>query len=172
MDPYIGEIKLVPYLFAPVNWHFCDGSLLPISNYSALYALLGTTYGGDGVNTFGLPDLRGNVAISFGQSTAGSNYVMGETGGVPEASVSTAQLPAHSHNVNVSSTVGTASNPANAYLAVAQPGVGNVYTANLKSPGQTTPLNMSGSGAPHYNMQPYLALNYIIALEGIYPSPS
>ena len=169
MDPFIGEIKLVPYTFAPVGWAFCDGSLLQISTNTALFSLLGTTYGGDGVNTFALPDMRGQVAFAMGQSTAGSNYVLGQFGGVPQVTLTVPQIPSHVHNINVQSGPAGTSVPTGQYLAVADAGVANVYTASTKETGLTAPLNPNTGGVPHDNLQPYLALNYVIALEGIFP---
>lgn len=169
MDPFIGEIKLVPYTFAPVGWMFCDGSLLSIAQNQALFSLLGTTYGGDGVTNFAVPDFRGQVGLSQGTSTTGTNYALGQHAGTPQVTLTTQQLPTHNHLVQVLASSGDQPQPAGHYLA-GNKGGALVYAHNLKSPGAATPLSPTGGGGPHDNMQPYLALNYIIATEGIYPS--
>ena len=169
MDPFLGELKLVPYNFAPVGWMFCDGSLLEISSNEALYSLIGTTYGGDGVNSFGLPDFRGQVGVSQGQSTAGGNYVIGGHAGTPEVTLTTQQLPSHNHMIQVQSAPGNLLTPEANYLAKTLNEEG-IYASGLKVPGTTAPLTNTGGNQPHNNMQPYLALNYVIAVTGIYPS--
>lgn len=171
MDPYIGELKLVPYTFAPLGWAFCQGQLMQISQNTPLYALLGTTYGGDGVTTFALPDFRGRVALSAGPSTVGSNYALGEAGGVPSVTLITAQLPTHTHNVAVLSTAGNQQTPIGMHLSVGTH-VGNVYGPPKLGTGPGPNLSDTGGNGPHENRQPFLALNYIIALEGIFPPRS
>src|SRR5690349_11535310 len=126
MDPFLGEIKLFCGNYAPIGWAFCDGSLLPISENDALYALIGTTYGGDGINTFALPDLRGRVAIHQGQGPGLSPYVMGETGGAETVTLTTNNLPQHTHRIIASTQAGKAASPADALLAVANTG-NNLY---------------------------------------------
>lgn len=168
MDPYLGEIKLVPYTFAPVGWAFCQGQLMSISQNSALFALLGTTYGGDGQSTFALPDFRGRVALSEGQSTTGSNYALGEVAGVPSVTLTVGQLPTHNHKVAVLSTAGNQVSPVGQHMSVGTH-VGNVYGPPKLGTGPGPTLSNTGGNGPHDNIQPYLALNYIIALEGIFP---
>lgn len=170
MDPFIGEIKLVPYNFAPQGWAFCNGQLMAISQNTALFSLLGTTYGGDGQTTFGLPNLQGKVAVTQGQATSGSNYTLGETAGVPTVTLTTQQMPTHTHQIAVSNVAGTQISPVGHVLAVAPGAVGNVYDPVGKGTIAGNPLNPAGGSQPHDNHQPYLVLNYIIALEGVFPA--
>ncbi|HVT12560.1 MAG TPA: tail fiber protein [Fimbriimonadaceae bacterium] len=167
-DPFIGEVKLVPYNFAPVGWAICAGQLLPISQNTALFSLIGTYYGGDGRSTFALPDLRGRVAVHSGQGPGLSPYTIGQTGGVEGVSLGTPQLPPHGHSVAVSSTLGNHSDPAGEHLGTSPMGLGFVYgvSPNATMPDPTT---VSGGGQPHENRQPHLAMYYIIALEGVFP---
>jgi microcystin-dependent protein len=165
MDPFIGEIRLVPYNFAPKGWAFCAGQLLPINQNQALFALLGTTYGGDGRTTFALPDLRGRIPVGAGQSPAGSDYPLGAAGGSETVKLTTGQLPAHAHHVNASSAAATTKNPATAY-----PAGGGAYSAQRNVRMNAATVGRTGSGQAHENRQPYLSLNYIIALYGIFPS--
>jgi microcystin-dependent protein len=171
MDPFIGEIKLVPYNFAPRGWAFCDGSILSISQNTALFSLLGTMYGGNGTVTFALPDLRGRAAISPGQGPGLDDYSQGEQGGVETVVIDMTTMASHSHPLNVSSAPGTSHTPTGQFLAVAGAGVGMAYDPTQAVTMQETVISMStGSSSPHDNHQPYLALNYIIALQGIFPS--
>jgi microcystin-dependent protein len=170
-DPYIGQIILFGGNFAPLNWAFCDGSLLSIAEYSALFSLLGTTYGGDGVTTFALPDLRGRAPLHFGptQGPGLSPYVQGQTGGSESVTLVTGNLPAHNHPV----TVGVSANSASVGRASGAIYAGaTLYDSAANASGAlggVSAANAGGSGA-HNNVQPYIAMNYIIALEGIYPS--
>ncbi len=186
-EPFVGEIEAVGFNFAPVNWALCQGQLLPISQYTALFSLLGTTYGGDGRTTFALPDLRGRVAV--GQ---GNGFIMGQIGGTTSATLQIINLPPHNHTASTTVTVtGTAGIPAvntdgttdtpasNAVLArmsrnnqysTATPNVtmtAGPITANASA---TTTVGMTGGGQPFSIMQPYQVVNYIIALNGIFPS--
>jgi microcystin-dependent protein len=169
MDPYLGEIKLVPYTFAPVGWLPCQGQLLSIADNSALFSLLGTTYGGDGSSTFALPNLSGSVALSSGQSSKGSNYVLGQPGGSPGIALDPSQIPSHPHTVQVSQQPAQEASPTNNYPAFAGTDIGNVY-GNTKSTVPSVKVNLTGGSQPHENRQPFLAMLYIIATEGIYPS--
>jgi microcystin-dependent protein len=173
-DQYLGEIRLVPYNFAPSGWAFCAGQLLPLSQNTALFSLLGTTYGGDGMSTFALPDLRGRVAVGWAGSGAGglSQYVQGETGGTAEVSLVSSEMPNHTHNVLAVNGGGTTSVPANASLAI--PRVGRVTEAAYSTGQPSANLNpaalaVAGGSTPHNNLQPYLTLNYIIAMQGTFP---
>ena len=169
MEPFLGSLLLVPYNFAPAGWALCNGQLLPISQYTALFSLLGTTYGGDGVSTFALPDLRGRVPISSGQGPGLQNHNLGQTGGAEHATLGINQLPSHNHSVNTVSAPGTSSHPANELLASSTSG--HVYAPS--KPDSTLNANAvshTGGGQPVDIRQPYLALNWIIALQGIYPS--
>jgi len=161
-SPYVGEIRLVGFTFAPVNWSLCNGSLLPISQFEVLYTLLGTTYGGDGVNTFGLPDLRGRVPIHVGKG-----FVQGELAGSESVTLLQTQLPPHNHPLGVSNTAATATAPATASLAT-------TANATYVQPGtqvpMTTTTTAAGGNQPHENMQPFLTVSFIISLAGIFPS--
>jgi microcystin-dependent protein len=165
MDPFIGEIRLVPYNFAPKGWALCAGQLLPINQNQALFALLGTTYGGDGRTTFALPDLRGRVPVGAGQPAVGSDYPLGATGGQETVELTTPQLPGHSHHVNASSAAATTKSPASAY-----PAGGGAYAGARNARMKAAMIGLTGGGEEHENRQPYLSLNYIIALQGIFPS--
>ena len=168
-NPFLGEIRMAGFNFAPRGWAFCAGQLLPISQNDALYALVGTTYGGDGVNTFGMPDLRGRLPINQGQGPGLSNYVIGQMSGTESVTLTAGQIPIHSHVINAASGGARSANPAGNLLGS---GEADIYThdnANgvLMSPSTIAP---SGGSQPHENMQPYLCVNFIIALEGVFPS--
>ena len=166
-EPFLGEIRNFGFNFAPQGWALCQGQLMSISANTALFSLLGTMYGGDGRTTFGLPDLRGRTAISFGQGPGLTNRTQGETAGSEQVTLTAGQVAPHTHPVAGSSSA-TAKSPANAVPA---------FTAAGSSYGTTTDLTMSpamvgpnSGGQPHDNMQPYQVTNWCIALEGIYPS--
>ncbi len=174
-DPFLGEIRMFGGNFAPVGWAFCQGQLLPISQNTALFSLLGTTYGGDGVQTFALPDLRGRVPLGMGQGPGLSPYVEGQAGGAETVTLTTPQMPAHSHTVAATETQST-TDPKGAVPANTQPPTPGtppkVYGA---SPDGKTTMNsamigITGGNLPITVQQPYLAVNYIIALQGIFPS--
>lgn len=170
-DPFLGEIALVGFNFAPVGWAMCNGQLLPISQNVALFSLLGTFYGGDGVNTFALPDLRGRMAIHSGQGPGLSSYVQGQLGGTEVVTLTAAQMPQHTHQLTGSSSNGTSNSPVNAVPAVQANGV-PVYSATPNANLSPNAIGLAGGNLPHSNLQPYLSLNYIIALQGIFPSRS
>lgn len=183
MDVFLGTILAVGFNFAPRGWMPCDGRLIPISQNSALFALLGTTYGGNGQTTFGLPDLRGRVAVGMGQGPGLPQVVQGEISGTPSVTLLTPNLPAHTHTVtskmNVNSAAGTVSTPvaANTLAAIVDintdPAKGYSTVApnvELNSGTITNTVLPAGSNQPFSIMQPYLGVNYIIALEGIFPS--
>jgi microcystin-dependent protein len=166
-EPFLGEIRNFGFNFAPRGWATCGGQLLPISQNTALFALLGTIYGGDGRTTFGLPDLRGRIPMSFGQGPGLSPRTQGELSGQEQVTLTQSQLPAHSHTVSASSTA-TTKNPSGAIPAVTNAGASYGTTADLAM----NPAMTSGPAGsqPHNNMQPYLVTNWCIALEGIFPS--
>ena len=166
MDPFLGEIRLVPFTFAPKGWAFCAGQLLPINQNQALFALLGTTYGGDGRTTFALPDLRGRVPVGAGQA-GGSEYPLGSSGGHETVKLTVGQLPSHSHAVRANRGQATTKNP-----AASLPASGGAYAATQNATMNSVMLGKSGGGQAHENRQPYLSLNYIIALQGIFPARS
>lgn len=170
MDPFLGEIKLVPYNFAPRGWAFCDGTIMSIAQNTALFALLGTTYGGNGQSTFALPDLRSRAVVGFGQGPGTSNYALGEQLGVEAVTLTVAQIPPHTHGLHVSSAQGDTSSPSNNYLAKAPLAIGNLYGAGANAVMAPGTIALDGNSTPHNNLQPYLVLNYIIALQGIFPS--
>jgi microcystin-dependent protein len=166
-SPFIGEIRLFPYNFAPRGWAFCAGQILPIAQNTALFSLLGTNYGGNGQTTFGLPDLRGRVAMSSGQGPGLANYSLGEMSGVETITLSQSQMPPHTHLLACSSDDGNAGSPPGNFPASA---ANPIYANAANSSMNPAALNISGGGQPHSNLQPYLILNYCIALEGIFPS--
>jgi microcystin-dependent protein len=168
MDQYLGQILLTGFNFAPLGWHFCDGSLLSIAENSALFNLIGTTYGGDGVNSFGLPDLRGRTPMGQGNGPGLSPAIMGQIAGSESVTITSQTYPMHTHTLLGTSDTANGQNPS---LAVVANGP-TIYRAE----NPTVVLNNSmcgpaaGQGLPHENRQPYLVCNWIIALEGIYPS--
>ena len=164
-QPYVGEILAVGFNFAPYGWALCEGQILPISQYTALFSLLGTTFGGDGKTTFALPDLRGRSPIGADQGPGLSFYNVGDTGGEETVTLQVSQMPAHTHGVMASSNLATLPGPG-----------GNVWAAQsqllIYSSSRTAtmaPLGTAGGGQPHDNLSPYLTINYIIALQGIFP---
>lgn len=169
-DPYIGEIRIFAGSFAPAGWNFCDGAMLPISQLQALFALIGTTYGGDGQQTFALPDLRGRVPVHQGQGPGLSNRVMGESGGTESVTLAVAQIPAHNHSLRASSALSSGAAGAGGVLAATAV---NMYgTAAPATPMATQAVGAQGGSQPHNNMAPFLGINYIIALFGVFPSQS
>jgi microcystin-dependent protein len=161
-QPFVGEIRLVAFQFAPSGWAFCSGQLIPIAENDTLFTLIGTTYGGDGVNTFALPNMLGRIPVH-----TGSQYVLGQSAGAEGVALSLAQIPSHSHLVNATNAAANSSIPTGDIPAAAAV---NVYgpAANLVSLGASTGSN--GFGLPHNNMMPFLCINYIISLFGVFPS--
>jgi microcystin-dependent protein len=177
-EPFIGEIRLFGGNFAPVNWAFCNGTLLSIAQFQVLFALIGTTYGGDGQSNFALPDLRSRVPVHQGTG-GGATYVIGQAGGAETVTLLSTQLPSHSHQVAAAGG-GTANIPAGSVILSNQtepsggtpaPAYAAPNAATLTPLAPQTIANNAG-GQPHDNMQPFLTLNYIIALAGIFPSQS
>jgi len=180
-DNFLGEIRWVPYNFTPRGWATCDGQLLPISQNTALFSLLGTTYGGDGQTTFALPDLRGRTPIHRGNGPGLSTRYLGEQGGAEVATLTEQQIPAHNHALKAHTGVGKVTSPAGA--AIARPGVRktpdgpwsyadlysfvNAVPAYVMAPGS---IGSTGGGQPHENMSPFTTLTCIIALQGIFPA--
>ena len=169
-NPYVGEIRIFAGNFAPVGWALCDGQLLAISQNEVLFQLIGTTYGGDGVTTFALPDLRGRIPVHQGQGSGLSSYVIGQSGGAESATLTTAQLPIHTHAAWAASGVGHISEPQGAI-----PAAHRDYPVFDSAPGAAmaaSALASSGGSQPHENMAPFLGVNFIISLFGIFPSPT
>jgi len=163
-QPYYGEIRMFGGNFAPAGWMFCEGQLLPISEYETLFNLIGTTYGGDGQSTFALPDLRGRVPVH-----QGNGFILAEQGGVEEVTLTVNQIPAHSHSLLASGDLGNQLTTTGNLLSNSQgaiPYIEDVTTLNMSS-SAITPV---GGSQPHTNFQPYLCVNFIISLFGIYPS--
>jgi microcystin-dependent protein len=168
-QPYVGEIRMFGGNFAPNGWSFCDGSILPISENETLFQLIGTTYGGDGQSTFALPDLRSRVPIHAGNGP-GTTFTLAQTGGTETVTVTTPQMPTHGHALIANNNAANTATPANGYLARAstiQAFVGNDPPTDSLLP---TTITNSGGNQPHENMQPFLCVNFIISLYGIFPS--
>jgi microcystin-dependent protein len=169
-DQFVAEIRIFGFNFPPTGWAFCDGQILPISQNTALFSLLGTTYGGDGKTTFALPNLQGSAAMQQGQGQGLSLRDLGEIGGVDFVTLLESEIPAHSHAWSASNAQATEQSPVGQKVAG---GVGGIqFYADASNP--LTPLAFqalppAGGGLPHNNMQPYLTLNYCIALQGIFP---
>ena len=171
MDPFVAEIRIFPFNFAPKGWAFCDGQILPLSQNTALFSLLGTTYGGDGKSNFALPDMQGNAPMHPGQGPGLSLHDLGETGGSDTVSLLESEIPSHTHQMRgdnqdqadtsapTSQTVIAKSAGANAFVAPTVPLV--TMSDNILSP--------AGGDQPHNNLMPYLTLNFCIALQGVYP---
>ena len=164
--PFLGSILIVGFNFAPRGFAFCNGQLLPISQNTALFSLLGTTYGGNGQTTFALPDLQGRVPIHPGQGAGLSNYFQGQVGGEESHTLLQNELPAHSHTARGTTSDPTQSNPTDGLPAVTS----TYANAMADAPMNTNMITPTGGGQPHNNIQPYLALNFVIALQGIFPS--
>jgi len=167
--PYVGQIMMVGFNFAPVGWALCNGQLLAISENSVLFQLIGTTYGGDGQSTFALPDLRSRVPVHQGTGSTGSPYVLGESFGVERVTLNVTQMPSHQHvfTPGASQSEPTNDRPDNHY-----PARGGYYagTADSSSPMGAAAVAAAGGGQPHSNIQPFVAINFIISLFGVFPS--
>ena len=164
-QPYVGEIRMFAGNFAPAGWMFCEGQLLPISENEVLFQLIGTTYGGDGESTFALPDLRGRIPVH-----QGTGFILAETGGAEEITLTTTQIPSHSHALLGTASVASLTNPTGNIVAKAdknfyRPGPGG-------SPMAPQVIALTGGTQPHNNFQPYLCVDFIISLFGIFPSPT
>lgn len=166
--PFIGEIRMFGGTFAPVGFAFCDGQLLPIAQYDALFNLIGTTYGGDGQTTFALPDLRGRIPVHTGQGPGLSNYVLGQLGGSESVTLTVPQLTQHTHAALAQSGAGNQPGPAGGVWAASAQ---NQFSAGAPSAGMSpAAVGPAGGSQPHDNMMPFQAVSFIIALEGIFPS--
>jgi microcystin-dependent protein len=165
-QPYVGEIRMFAGNFAPAGWMFCEGQLLPISENETLFQLIGTTYGGDGQSTFALPDLRGRIPIH-----QGNGFILAETGGAEEITLTVQQIPSHTHPLLGTTSIANDANPANNLTAQT-----NTFDAYQSTPGGSpmAPQSVSpvGGSQPHTNFQPYLCVDFIISLFGLFPSPT
>jgi microcystin-dependent protein len=164
-EPYLSEIRLVSFPFPPRGWAFCNGQLLPINQNQALFALLGTTYGGDGRVTFALPDLRGRAPVHMGDG-----FTLGERGGEPSHTLTITELPQHIHPVSATTAGATTATPSNAVMLATSNGASAYQSPQNLVPMDPTANSMVGGGQPHENQQPYLVLAFCIALVGIFPS--
>ncbi len=163
-QPYVGEIRMFAGNFAPAGWMFCEGQLLPISEYETLFNLIGTTYGGDGQSTFALPDLRGRVPLHFG-----NGFTLAETGGVETVTLTVSQIPAHSHPLLASTSTATDANAVSNLLSQAT-GFFPYVNVNPSVAMSAASIGSTGGSQPHDNFQPYLCVDFIISLFGIFPS--
>lgn len=173
-EPFIGETILWPVQRgAPVGWAICDGSTRSINDYPVAFNLLGTTYGGDGQNTFGLPDLRGRVPVHQGSAPGMQNYQRGQQGGAEQVSLTAPQLPVHSHPLSIANSPGTSSTPTSggaiASMGPSSPATGAAYVAPGGTQVALAGIGSMGGSQPHNNIQPSIGLSYIMCLEGVYP---
>lgn len=176
--PFLGQITVFPYTFAPNGWADCAGQLLPISQYSALFSLLGTQFGGNGTSNFALPDLQGRIPVGQGQLLGGGLYVMGETSGVENVTVLQTSMASHTHSLSAATADGSSNNPNGLILAKPQVGGGrgNPDQGKIYNPGNVdtsllpTSIGTAGGSQPHNNIQPSLVLRYCIALQGVFPA--
>ncbi len=167
--PYLGEIMLVPFTFAPRVWAFCNGQLLPINQNQALFSLLGTTYGGNGTTNFALPNLQGRVAIHRGQGPGLTNRFLGEQGGEQAHTLLVGALPAHTHTARAASSGANSAAPTSALVPAQNPSLIPEWGTTANATMGAGAITNTGGGQPHQNLQPYLVLNYVIALQGIFP---
>jgi len=171
MDPFVAEIRIFPFNFAPKGWAFCDGQILPLSQNTALFSLLGTTYGGDGKSNFALPNFQGAAPMHQGQGPGLSLRDLGETGGEQTVTLLQSEMPSHSHAANAFSGHGTLGDPTNnvwASVTIGRQGV-DFYGTSTNASMSSQALAPAGGDQPHNNMSPYLTLNFCIALQGVYP---
>src|SRR3990172_9568516 len=170
-DPFVAEIRIFPFNFAPRGWAFCDGQLMPLSQNTALFSLLGTTYGGDGKSNFALPDLQGRAPMHPGQGPGLSLHDLGETGGSETVTLLESETPAHAHALRADAADPADVQAPSSAVVLARSQGGNAYQTNTAGlvPMAVTALETVGGGAPHNNLQPYLTVNFCIALQGVFP---
>ena len=167
-NPFVAEIRIFPFNFAPRGWAFCDGQILPISQNTALFSLLGTTYGGDGKSNFALPNLQGSTPMGVGQGPGLTLRDLGETGGTAEVSLLVSEIPAHTHTANCNSGMGDQYAPPGNFWAT-DAGGNDEYAATANNVMASNAVGIAGGSLPHNNLQPYLVLNFCIALQGVFP---
>jgi microcystin-dependent protein len=170
MAAYVGEIRMFAGNFAPAGWMFCEGQTLPISENDVLFQLIGTTYGGDGEETFNLPNLASRVPIHMGTGPDGTTYQIGEMAGTEQETLSVQQIPSHTHPLTGSTANGTATNPGGNVLAGSASSVQPYVSDTPSDPMNSQMIGPSGGSQPHENVQPFLCINYIISLFGVFPS--
>jgi microcystin-dependent protein len=168
--PYVGEIRMVGFNFAPAGWALCNGALLPISEYETLFNLIGTTYGGDGQSTFAVPNLAGRVPLHMGTGNGLSPRIIGEVAGVEQITLINSQMPQHSHVPQAQSANGALTNPQNAIWASSTAAIYSTDPPNV--PMRNGLVNPAGGNQPHKNMMPFLVINFVISLFGIFPTPN
>jgi microcystin-dependent protein len=166
-QPFVGEIRMVGFNFAPVGWAFCDGSTQSIDQNTALFQLIGTTYGGDGTTTYNLPNLLGRLPIHQGIDTSGNPYVLGQISGTETVTLTTQQIPSHNHPLQAASSAATMTNPTALTLAASNV---DVYVTPTSPTATIDASTLSGGSQPHDNLMPFLCINFIISLFGIFPS--
>lgn len=169
-NPYVGEIRMFAGNFNPAGWMLCQGQLLAISEYDTLFNLIGTTYGGDGQNTFALPDLSSRVPIHQGQGAGLSTYVIGQKGGVENVTLTGQQMPVHTHVPQCNTGAGSVATPAGSFWAANSNTALPQFSATSDSTMNPAAVSNTGGSQPHENLMPYLTINFIISLFGIYPS--
>jgi microcystin-dependent protein len=168
-DPFVAEVRIFAGNFPPTGWAFCNGQLMPISQNTALFSLLGTTYGGDGKSTFALPDLQGRAPMHPGDGPGLTPRVLGEAAGQPAVTLLESEMPVHSHTTSAQTTPASAFAPSNTTILARSVG-GNAYgTGTPDAVLASTAIQPAGGSQPHNNMQPFLVLNFVIALQGIFP---
>ncbi|HEU0130073.1 MAG TPA: tail fiber protein [Mycobacteriales bacterium] len=169
VEPFLAEIRIFGFNFPPTGWAYCNGQLMPISQNTALFALLGTFYGGDGKSTFALPNMQGNAPMHPGQGPGLSTHSLGEVGGTPTVTLLQSEIPAHSHTVNSSSTPANVSTPTPTTVIARSKGQTAYAAPNNLTPMAFQTLAPTGGDFPHNNLMPYLVLNFCIALQGVFP---
>lgn len=168
-DPYVGEIMMFAGNFAPFGWAYCDGSLIPISSNTALFSLIGTYYGGNGVSNFALPDFRGRVPVGYGSGPGLSSYEFGQSGGEEKHTLQTDEMPSHNHAAYADVSNGTSPSPSNNLPAVNNEGIEH-YGSTQNGAMNANAIGATGGSQPHNNIQPYLSVSFCIATSGTYPS--
>jgi microcystin-dependent protein len=168
-DPFVAEIRIFPFNFAPRGWAFCDGQILPLAQNTALFSLLGTTYGGNGKSNFSLPDFQGRAPMHQGQGPGLSLHDLGETGGSETVTLLESEIPSHNHQFNFMNSAASTTIPSNSQFANSPNANASVYIASISNLKQASTLAQAGGDQPHNNMQPYLTFNFCIALQGVFP---